>query len=480
LSVPPTRPAQRPSSPQPPSPPRWKLLLAGLSLLLSALLWLNGLLESLDRPSVGDALELRQRQLEVLAAPALPERLRALVAGPDALEELAGQLEESLAAGPGPGTPDQLLQLALLSRQGPDPVRTETALERLRAQVAPDRRELVAALADGTGKITAAGSARIARLTTPWEGELSPLTDQLLCQALEPGKPGCGDSALQRQALARLLTVSWLPALLLLIGLGLLGREFWLLWRRRAGATPALLGPRLDLLDVTLLIGGGFVVLGELSMPLLLAPGLRVLLAPLEATPIRQQGLQVLLLYLGLMAPPLLILWAQLRSLGGEAPPQGWLQWRWRPPGTALRDAFGHVLMVLPAVALMGWLIERLVGDPGGSNALLELVLTSHDPVALTCFGLTAMVLAPLFEETLFRGVLLPVLGRQWGGRAGVAGSALIFGLAHLSLGELVPLMVLGIGLGWLRLRSGRLAPCVLMHGLWNGFTFANLLLLSI
>jgi membrane protease YdiL (CAAX protease family) len=127
----------------------------------------------------------------------------------------------------------------------------------------------------------------------------------------------------------------------------------------------------------------------------------------------------------------------------------------------------------------VGWLLERLVGDPGGSNPLLELVLNSANPLALLCFALTAMVLAPLFEETLFRGVLLPVLAERWGGFAAVLISALVFGIAHLSLGELPPLFVLGLGLGWLRLQSGRLAASVLMHGLWNGLTFANLLLLA-
>jgi membrane protease YdiL (CAAX protease family) len=53
-----------------------------------------------------------------------------------------------------------------------------------------------------------------------------------------------------------------------------------------------------------------------------------------------------------------------------------------------------------------------------------------------------------------------------------------VFALAHLSIGELAPLTVLGIGLGLLRLRGGRLLPCVLMHALWNGITFLNLLLL--
>jgi membrane protease YdiL (CAAX protease family) len=51
--------------------------------------------------------------------------------------------------------------------------------------------------------------------------------------------------------------------------------------------------------------------------------------------------------------------------------------------------------------------------------------------------------------------------------------------VAHLSLAELPALAVLGLGLGWLRLRSGRLGSCVLMHGLWNGLTFVNLVLLA-
>ncbi|MFN9952681.1 MAG: lysostaphin resistance A-like protein, partial [bacterium] len=63
-------------------------------------------------------------------------------------------------------------------------------------------------------------------------------------------------------------------------------------------------------------------------------------------------------------------------------------------------------------------------------------------------------MLAPLFEETLFRGLLLPVLGRHLGGMGAVLVSALMFALAHLSLGELVPLSVLGIGLGLLRWQS--------------------------
>jgi hypothetical protein len=71
------------------------------------------------------------------------------------------------------------------------------------------------------------------------------------------------------------------------------------------------------------------------------------------------------------------------------------------------------------------------------------------------------------------------VLAKSFGSGWGVFTSALVFGVAHLSVGELPPLFVLGLGLGLLRLSSGRLLPCVLMHALWNGVTFINLLLLG-
>jgi len=296
------------------------------------------------------------------------------------------------------------------------------------------------------------------------------------------------DVPAQRAAIWRLLGTTLAPVLLMLVGTALLLRELarrWLGKGKGAGSgagslvgSPPLQAPPLSLAQATLLIAGGFVVLGELVVPLLLVPLLQGLLSPLAAEPALQQGLLVIALYLGLMAAPLLLLWSQLRP-HGQPPAGGWLQWHWRPLGSALRRALAQLLMVLPLVALVSWLLERLVGDPGGSNPLLELVLNSANPLALLCFALTAMVLAPLFEETLFRGVLLPVLAERWGGFAAVLISALVFGIAHLSLGELPPLFVLGLGLGWLRLQSGRLAASVLMHGLWNGLTFANLLLLA-
>jgi len=412
----------------------WQGLLALLSLALCGLLWLNGLLSSLERPSVSHALELRQQELAVLAEPAAAPIWRRALLGADPTDALRQQLLKQAAAGVEAGLNEsQQFTLSLLEQQ-------------------PD-------------------------LTLP-PAPLSPLQQRLLCQRQGGSPERCIDLPAAQAALHRLLLISLAPVLLMLLGAGLLGRQLWLLWRRRMPAPPPLLGPPLSLVQVTLVVAGGFVVLGELLVPLLLSPVVGWLLQPLAAQPLLLQATSVLLLYGLLMISPLLLLVLALRPLR-EPPAGGWLQWRWRPWPSLLMRASAQLLMVLPLVALSGWLLQHLWADPSGSNPLLEMVLSNSSPQALLLLASTALVLAPLFEETLFRGVLLPVLAQHWGPAWGIVLSAACFALAHLSLGELVPLFVLGLGLGWLRLQSGRLGSCALMHSLWNALTFANLLLLA-
>lgn len=429
-----------------PAAPRWKQLLALLSLALSLLLWLNGLLDSLSRPSVGNALNRRQLELAVLAEPSLPAPWRPLLAGPQPRQALAealrGEVNRSAEAGnPAPASL-QLLEQGLHQLQSGQANQARGSLEQLLAEAPAGQRQ-----------------------------------ERRLAEALlQPQRPAV--QAESQRAALRLVAVTVGPAVVLLLGIALLLRELWQRWRGRSPEAPPLQGPALGGLDVVLLIAGGFVVVGELLTPLLVAPLLNGLLtAQAIASPLRE-GLSVLGLYLALMAGPLLILVAMLRGLG-PAPEGGWLQFRWRPLASALRRALRTLLMVLPLVSLAGWLLEHLWREGSGSNPLLELVLNSHNLPALACFGFTAVVLAPLFEETIFRGVLLPVAARQLGPGWGVLISAAVFAVAHLSLGELLPLLVLGLGLGWLRWSGGRLGSCVLMHALWNGLTFSNLVLLG-
>ena len=467
-----------PPDPPPANPPSWKVLLALLSLSLSLLLWLEGLAGSLQRPSVETALDLRQLELSALVEDHLPPTLRSFLVGDDPRKALADALAQNLGDSANPLPAERRLELGLLRRGSEDSSEARAAdqqLQDLIPTVDPSRRPLLEALVAGR-PLSAPERDRLLR---PWQP--SPLLEQLGCEQLGggAGQETCPADRNPGRRVLRLLAVNVLPLVLLLTGLGLLIRLLRRLLTGREPPFPPLIGPPLSPIDATLLIAGGFVLVGELVVPGVLEPPLTALIRSRNISAPLAEGLRVLVLYLGLMAAPVAILLLLLRGQRPLRPSGGWLQWHWRPLRAAAGPALALLLMLLPPVALSGWLVAQLWDDPGGSNPLLELVLTSGDPRALACFALTAMVLAPLFEETLFRGILLPVLGQRLGGTAAVMISAAVFALAHLSLGELMPLFVLGVGLGLLRWRSGRLASSVIAHALWNGLTFANLLLLA-
>ena len=81
-----------PSSPRP-VVPRWKGLLAALSLALAGFIWLSGLVDSLSRPSVAPTLSLQQQELTLLAEPAVPPQLREALLGASPRDALLKALE---------------------------------------------------------------------------------------------------------------------------------------------------------------------------------------------------------------------------------------------------------------------------------------------------------------------------------------------------------------------------------------------------
>ncbi|WP_235300110.1 hypothetical protein [Synechococcus sp. GFB01] len=293
-----------------------------LSLLLSSLLWLYALIGSFREPTVGNALQLRQLELAALAAPALPDSLRAGLSGRDPRQELREELRRQVEESPSPAAAELQLELALLELQRGDPVAATRQLDVLTGQARPDQRPLIAALRQGQ-RLDAAD---LTALEQAWP--LSSLRRQLICEQLSRRPQSCNDPALERQAFWRLLGTTALPALLVLVGLGLLARQGWRRWRRGLGPSPPLLGPPLDLVDVTLLIAGGFVLVGEVLTPVVAAPAVSAVATSLSSGAAVEQGLTVLGLYLSLMAGPLLIL--RLLLPPGLAPELG-LQWRWRP-----------------------------------------------------------------------------------------------------------------------------------------------------
>jgi len=128
------------------------------------------------------------------------------------------------------------------------------------------------------------------------------------------------------------------------------------------------------------------------------------------------------------------------------------------------------------AVALGCWLFSvsyRAIAlgmgltPPRGDGVDLTRVFGTG-PVGIVATVAVVALLGPLLEEVLLRGVVLDAVGRRIGAWPAILVCAIAFALLHASVWSLLPLTVLGIGLGWLAVRSRSLVPAVLAHVLYN------------
>lgn len=148
--------------------------------------------------------------------------------------------------------------------------------------------------------------------------------------------------------------------------------------------------------------------------------------------------------------------------------------WNLRP--AALFTSRRPVLPDLPwvATAVIGYLMAMMAGATylgqrwtwfGEALDKVKPPLEGPAWVILPYF----IVVGPVVEEILFRGVILRgMLGRYRAGTA-VFASAAVFALPHMYLVKLPIVLLVGTGLGWLYLRSGSLWLPIAAHIINNG-----------
>ncbi len=282
--------------------------------------------------------------------------------------------------------------------------------------------------------------------------------------------------AIAEQALLKLAIVALLPNLAALLGIGLL---IILIAQRLWKGKESILAQNSELTWSTPWNGEtvlqvfviGFFLMGQLLIPLAFS----ILPLPRPTGNIRFQALYVLVSYLLVAAGAVGVLYLSIKPF--LPLPEGWF--RFRLGGKWFLWGFGGYCVALPIVLLVSLINQQIWKGQGGSNPLLQLALEGQDLVALNIFFVTAAIAAPLFEEFLFRGFLLPSLTRYipvWGS---ILLSAFLFAAAHLSLSEILPLFSLGIVLGVVYTRSRNLLAPMLLHSLWNSGTLLTLFTLG-
>ncbi len=109
---------------------------------------------------------------------------------------------------------------------------------------------------------------------------------------------------------------------------------------------------------------------------------------------------------------------------------------------------------------------------------LLKALGANETSVLLAFSALLTTVIAPICEETLFRGYIFAALSKWRGWLPAAALTGVLFGVVHAGsapAADLVPLAALGFMLCWLYRVTGSLYPCIAAHSLNNSIAFGAL-----
>ena len=136
-----------------------------------------------------------------------------------------------------------------------------------------------------------------------------------------------------------------------------------------------------------------------------------------------------------------------------------------------MRAACYGLVAALPAIYFVHSLSFRFSGAEAQPQPLLRFLADHagwHDRLLLI---LTAVVIAPISEELIFRGYVFGVLRRYAGRWWALVISACVFAAIHAHIPSLAGLFVLAVALTLVYEGPGSLWATILMHALFNSIT---------
>ncbi len=146
------------------------------------------------------------------------------------------------------------------------------------------------------------------------------------------------------------------------------------------------------------------------------------------------------------------------------------------------RAAKFNLFLVAAGGVLLAFIVSALAALVHTPKVPSPVESLMNSPVLLSLFGVMAVTLAPFFEELFFRGFIQPLLTRSLGIIAGIVLTGIVFGALHapeysFAWQYAVAVSLVGIVLGWIRVRSNSIIPSTVMHGAYNSVFVAALVI---
>ncbi|WP_027338599.1 CPBP family intramembrane glutamic endopeptidase [Halonatronum saccharophilum] len=123
----------------------------------------------------------------------------------------------------------------------------------------------------------------------------------------------------------------------------------------------------------------------------------------------------------------------------------------------------GLSAIILPL--FVGEIVNFFMHILGVSYSEVEGVSEVTRGVVGIIFGL---VLAPIFEEIIFRGIILEGLSTRHSKKVSIVVSALLFSAYHFNLIQLLPTFILGLFLGYVYIKTRSVLVCIYAHFVYN------------
>ncbi len=146
------------------------------------------------------------------------------------------------------------------------------------------------------------------------------------------------------------------------------------------------------------------------------------------------------------------------------------LGWR-SPKGAFWLGVRSYALLLLPLLMVTAFSQNLFRHFQTPSHPIVLSMALMNKPFDWLLLLLEAAVLAPIVEETLFRGILYPALRSKMGVMGGIVMTSTIFAILHPTLpAGFLPLFLMGAVMAYLYEVKGSLLPGMILHALINGF----------
>jgi len=160
--------------------------------------------------------------------------------------------------------------------------------------------------------------------------------------------------------------------------------------------------------------------------------------------------------------------------------------WRtvgWRPLQTGQTPRAAAYMGLIFSGCLLAILVT-LSSAAFKSNTKMPIEQFFQDRRSALLLMSLGVLLAPVLEETIFRGYLYPVVARSFGVNAGIVVTGTLFGLLHASQlwggwAQIALLVVVGIVFTYARARTHTVVASYLLHVSYNSFLFLGFLVAS-